>query len=56
MKSAVLFLVVFVIGVIFSDVVKDWWSWFFGLVFGISIAQICEYAKEQEKLKRRQLR
>lgn len=56
MKFSVFFIILFVIGVIFSDPVKDWNSWLFGFAFGLAIKEVCNYIDEQNKLKRRQLR
>ncbi len=56
MKFSVFFIIVFVIGVIFSDIVKDWNSWLFGFVFGLSIKEIAYYCEKHEYFKRRQLR
>jgi len=54
MKFSVFFIIVFVIGVIFSDIVKDWWTFFYGVVFSISVYNICEHLIKMQP--RRQLR
>ncbi len=56
MKFSVFFIILFVLGIIFGDPVKDWNSWLYGFVFGLAINEVCNYRDEQEKLKRRQLR
>ena len=48
MIASVVFLVVFVVGAFFG-VVHDWWSWFYGLTFGVSIARVVEYLEKRER-------
>lgn len=34
-----------VIGVVFGNVVHDWWDWLSDAVFGLSIYQVADYVK-----------
>lgn len=43
--AGIIYLIIFIVGLMFSNFVYDWLSWYFGLAFGLAIHQVYDFLK-----------